>query len=664
MNYQELRPSISGRRGSAALTRVIAGLTSVWIGLVSGRLHHSVWAQPLTLTVESVGQEGIRLQAQTTAAGSLSLEGSFDLRDWFLIQSATAVNGAARFFHSNSIPAGAVFYRARAGALPEPGRIVAQTDPSQSAAALITPEAGGRMSLVSADGVRFEFAAPSNSVREPVAVRMTVITNFTAFPANDGFRVAVTFEPEGLDFRETAWLTIAFPNDLPVEDMAGYSFDGDGIGFHLIAARPAPREMVLAVDHFSGKGVASFRSSAPPTFDQAWTRQRDARYAAEDRHARTASQIYRDLFTGKIPEHTAQNRLDISELSMISDIFRNGVQPYLKVAETDCAIGRAIVVPELERLIANASRVIGAPLGENDPLQEDLRKIMPKVRCACARELIRRCEEDPGASGSDLLRALNSLLLDSRLVTGRTDAQDCELGSDDQIRARLLSGPCFGQWEGTIVLERVTSIVGTGQSNTRTQTWDDETRELYVATVKVVTRHTTFTTGGKPGESWTLATEGPFHTGIRVNRLIVDDPPDWGIVTTTTETATAAESVPARGEITLRIVDGQLESLGAGGGASAQSVRYPFRTDISYRCKVPFPPNNPCPDAESYRQTRSLGIFLGYGVDASDPHATFTTAPGRVSATWHRVRENAQFFGPPQRVEERIQMSLLKRPTR
>jgi hypothetical protein len=227
-----------------------------------------------------------------------------------------------------------------------------------------------------------------------------------------------------------------------------------------------------------------------------------------------------------------------------------------------------------------------------------------------------------------------------------------------------MSGPCFGEWEGSIVLERVTSTIGTGQSETRTQTWDDETRELYSATVKVVTRHTTFTTGGKPGESWTLATEGPFHTGIRVNRLIVDDPPGWDIVTTTTETATAAESVPARGEITLRIVDGQLVSLGAGGGASAQSVRYPFRTEISYRCKVPPPPNNPCPDAESYSQTRSLGIFQGYGVDATDPRSTFTTAPGRVSATWHRVRETAQFFGPPLRVEERIQMSLVKRPNR
>lgn len=418
------------------------------------------------------------------------------------------------------------------------------------------------------------------------------------------------------------------------------------------------------MDYFSGKGVASFRNAAPPTFDQAWTRQKHARYAAQDRHARRVRQITKDLYRGKISEKTASAHEELSELDMLSEIYRNGVQPFLKAAETDCAIGRGVVVPELRHLIASASRILGSSLDNNDPFKKDLLKIMPAVRCACARELIRRCEQETGVSGSELLNALDDVLLESRLVTHRTDAQGCELGSDDQIRHRLISGPCFGQWEGSIVLERVVSTTGTGQSGSRTQTWDDERRQLYTATVKRVVRHSTFTSGGKPAEGWTLETEGPFFTGIRINQVIVNDPPRFDIVETTTIKSSAAESVPAKGDISLRIVDGKLESLGAGGGASPRSTRYLVTTETSYRCKVPFPPNNPCPTGSTFNNDRTLSIFQGYGVDATDPNSSFTTAPGRITATWRRVKETEQFFGPPERVEERIQMTLVKKPNR
>jgi hypothetical protein len=446
--------------------------------------------------------------------------------------------------------------------------------------------------------------------------------------------------------------------------MSGYSFDGDGTGFHLIAARPRLREVVLPVDHFSGKGVARFRGNGPPPFDQAWKRQRDARYAAEDRHARRVKQIIRDVYSGKITESQSDLAVDLSELDMVFEIFRNGVQPYLRTAESDCAIGRGVVVPELERLIAVQNRVLGGPPGEYDPLGDALRSVMPKVRCACARELIRRCEEDPNASGSELLSALNDLLLDSRLVTGRTDAQDCELGSDDQIRERLLSGPCFGTWAGSIVLSRVTSVMGTTQNGARTGTWDNETRELYSATVKGVVSRRTFTSGGKPGESWELETEGLYHVGLRINQRRVNDPPNFDIVETETITASTAESPPAPGTINLRIVDGKLESLGAGGGGSPLSLKYSVLTETSYRCKVPFPPNNPCPTGNSWSANRSYSLFQGYGVDASDPLAAFTSAPDRITATWYRVREFEGFTEPPKRVEERIQMTLFKKPNR
>lgn len=198
----------------------------------------------------------------------------------------------------------------------------------------------------------------------------------------------------------------------------------------------------------------------------------------------------------------------------------------------------------------------------------------------------------------------------------------------------------------------------------RTGTWDDETRELYSATVKRVVRHRTFTSGGKPAESWELETDGVYHAGVRISRQLVDDPPNWEVVTTTTDTASAAESFPAAGDIHLRLVDGQLESLGTGGGGSPLSLRYSVLTETSYRCKVPFPPNNPCPTGNSWTQNRSLSLFQGYGVDATDPEAAFTSVPGQITATWYRVREFEKFSEPPERVEQRIQMTLVKKPNR
>jgi hypothetical protein len=614
------------------------------------------------LAVEEIRQEGIRFRAGAAAGTDLTLEGSFDLRDWFRIGSASAVNGSAEFVHSNSIPASGLFYRVRVGSAGEPLRLEVQTDPARSAAGLITPTTGGRMSLQSSDGVRFDFVAPTNAVLEPVAVRMTLITNFTTFPENDGFRAAVLLEPEGLEFMASARLTLTFPGDIPGEELTGYSFDGDGTGFHLIAARPVERQVVLSVDYFSGKGVASFRNTSPPTFDKAWTRQKDARYAAQDRHARRVREIIRDEYAGRIDTQTANLRIEISELDMVFDVYRNGLQPFLRTAENDCAVGRGVVISELNRLINTASRVLGAPLNADDPLQKDLREIMPKVRCACARELIRRCEQEPGVPGKDLVAAMEDLLLDSRVVTGRTDAQGCDLGSDEQILQRLMSGPCFGEWEGSIELERVTSMIGEGRSGSRTWTWDDETRELYTATVTRVLDRRTFNTGGKRGEGWTLETKGPFHTGIRIDQVIVDDPPNGEVVKTTTIRSSAAESVPAHGDISLRIVDGKLESLGAGGGASPGNIAYTVTNDTDYRCKVPFPPNNPCPTGNSFQQNRTFSIFQGYGVEATEPNAMFTSAPGRITASWFRVRETEQFFGPPLRVEERIRMSLFRRP--
>ncbi|MBE7502530.1 MAG: hypothetical protein HS113_20035 [Verrucomicrobiales bacterium] len=628
------------------------------IGLVAWCLPNPALAQPVALTLESVGPDGARLRAAGSTAAQVSLEGSFNLQDCFQIQSVATANGTAEFLHASPVPASAVCYRAREGAQPN---LVNRRR---------TPSVGGRAESpdvrpLEPDGSASADQAPAAAVREPVAVRMTVITNFSAFPEHDGFRAAVAFEPEGFDFQPDFQLTISFPADLPVPDMAGYSFDGDGTGFHLIAARPSSREVVLSVDHFSGK-VAISGEQARHSFDQPGTASQDAGMRRRTATPTRSRQILRDEYSGKISENQAKLAWDLSELDMVFDVYRSSVQPTSRSRRLTTPSGRVVwwSLRRLQRLIAVQSRVLGGPPGEYDPLGDALRSVMPKVRCACARALIRECEQNPNASGSRLLAALNDLLLDSRLVTGRTDAQGCELGSDDQIRERLMSGPCFGDWEGTIVLSRVESVMGTTQNGARTGTWDNETRELYSATVKRVVRHRTFTSGGKPAESWELETDGVYHAGVRISRQLVDDPPNWEVVTTTTDTASAADSFPTTGDIHVRLVNGQLESLGAGGGGSPLSLRYSVLTETAYRCKVPFPPNNPCPTGSSWSQNRSLSLFQGYGVDATDPEAAFTSVPGRITATWYRVREFEKFSEPPERVEERIQMTLVKKPNR
>jgi hypothetical protein len=119
-----------------------------------------------------VGPDGARFRAAGSTAAQMSLGGSFNLQDWFLIQSVATANGTAEFLHANPVPASAVYYRAREGAPAEAPVIIPQLDPIRSAAGLITPEAGGRLSLMDADGVRFDFEAPAKAVREPVAQPM------------------------------------------------------------------------------------------------------------------------------------------------------------------------------------------------------------------------------------------------------------------------------------------------------------------------------------------------------------------------------------------------------------------------------------------------------------------------------------------------------------
>ena len=141
------------------------------------------------------------------------------------------------------------------------------------------------MLLEDSQGITYQFTAAPNLVWEPVAVHMTLITNFTTFPDHDGARAAVQFSPEGLAFRGAAELRITFPSPLTPADMLAYSFADDGGGFHLQPSRPGPLAVTMPITHFSGHGVARFAGAPVPTFDQAWAGAHRAILAAEHRQA-------------------------------------------------------------------------------------------------------------------------------------------------------------------------------------------------------------------------------------------------------------------------------------------------------------------------------------------------------------------------------------------
>jgi cold shock CspA family protein len=624
-------------------------------------------AQLPRLVFDGITNDVFHLTMPDLDSGNANLEGSLDLRDWFTLQSATARAGAVHFAFTNHQSASAWFFRGVVAPAPIPIRIVAQVDTNLTAGFLLTPGAGGGLTLRDSQGIKYEFTASSNLVHEPVAIQMTVITNFLEFPEYDGFRAAVRFSPEGFAFLGEAQLRITFPNTLPPEEMLGYSFQDDGTGFHLIQSDPGSNEIVMGISRFSGKGVARFSEGRVPSFDQAWDSAKSGIRAAEHRAALLDRKALRELYINEtITEADYQRRTKENRLRKLEDIYRNSVKPFERAAATDCAIGQAVVLGELERLASLWAAEEGKNYRES-PYYPKLVEISPKVRCVCAHRLIERCEKEPNVSGGALLNGLDHVLLRSLIYTHRTDAQGCDLGSDDQIRDRLVSSPCFGAWEGTVTLSRIQTKTGTATSleGIRTETYDNETKEIFTADItRILDQDIFIDNDGKLREFWTMRLSGPYSIGFRLHEIIAYDFGD--IVVTATESAQAADSPMATGQTTLSLVDGEFDGLGPGGGIAPTQYRLPivYSTETTYQCKTPRPPNNPCPPTDSSRQNSSLSIFQGYFVGPKDPKMVITITPKDLKLSWTRTRESPQLPGPPILIEEEIVVNLRRAPRR
>jgi hypothetical protein len=593
------------------------------------------------LSVESVGPDGIRLRATTTSDQPLTFEASFSLQDssWYRVGSSVPSQGVAQFHHAPQPRPDSIYYRARVGTDPEPTRVVPELDPLHSVAGLLLPDQGLQLRLLTPEGVEFEFLADTNLVTEPLPVRMTLITNFVALPGSSGWQAAVAFQPDGARFRGSASLRISFPNPVSTADLLAYSFQGDGSGFHFLPFNGTTQSVVMAIDGFSGKGVGLYPED-PPLSPSTHRESADGIRAAEDRAARRDRKIRRDEAQGRLSATEAREREKASHLQKLDEIFRDAVKPFLDAGRTDCNLAKAVITVNLERLTQDWAKETGRPATES-PFTETLRSYVAETRCRCARRLINRCEQEAGVSGSALLQDLDQLLADSARINGRQDAQGCHLGSDEEIRARLQSGPCFGAWEGTVTISRELKREGkrTTDGGAIERTWNNLRKEMYVGRVTGILQQRTSTSGGRRGQLWELATAGPYAASRKVLETITTTLRD--IVIRETRSSTEAKAPSATGTVHLIFVDGEFDSLGVDARPTASAderLEYTTVDDITHECLPSWPSNQECPPDRADVSNFNFGLFMGFSPDRNSfPPPKVTLNQRTLSLTWERT---------------------------
>ncbi len=621
------------------------------------------------LSVESAGPDGIRLKATTSSDQPLTLEASFSLQgsSWYRVGSSVPSQGVASFHHAPEPRPDSIYYRARIGTDPEPARVVPELDPLQSVAGLLMPEEGLQLRLLTPEGVEFEFLANTNLVTEPLPVRMTLITNFVAGPGSGGWQAAVAFQPDGARFRGSASLRITFPTPVSTADLLAYSFQGDGSGFHFLPFDGTTQSVVMAIDGFSGKGVGVYPED-PPLSPLTHRESADGIRAAEDRAARRERRIRRDEAQGRISAIEARERQKASRLQKLDETFRDAVQPYLNAARSDCNLAKAVVAVNLERLTVEWAAETGRPAIES-PFSETLGTFVADMRCRCARRLINRCEQEPGVSGSELLKDLDGLLADSARINGRQDAQGCNLGSDEEIRTRLQSGPCFGVWEGTVTLsderKREGKRIIDGGSIERT--WDNLRQEIYVGRVTGILRQQAFTNGDRRIQVWELATAGPYAASRKVLETITTNLRD--LVVRETHSSTEAKAPPATGAVHLTFVNGEFDSLGVDALPTAtadQKLDYTTVDDTTNECLPSWPSNQACPPDRAEVSTFNFNLSLGFSPDRNSvPPPKVTLTQRTFNLTWERTEIDGDpsltSFLPAEYITTKVTLNLVRK---
>lgn len=629
-------------------------------------VHLPAFGQAPRLSIESVDAQATHLGCVTQSDQPMTLQASFSLDEWYDIGTATPINGFARFSHAPEWKPEAVYYRVREGVAQQAPSVVPKLDLRESVTGILTRDEGARLRLETSKGLIFELLAGPNQVDDPTLVRMTLISNFVSFPAPGGWQAAVNFEPNGFRFRGDATLRITFPTNLPPADLFAYSFNADGSGFHLRQFDRTSNSVVMAIDGFSGKGVGNFSGGPPPSFSETLVKSSDASRAAQDRGARREARINKDRIDGRISQSERDARQRASRLQTLDETYRDAIRPFEAAARDDCNVARAIVTFDLENLIREWSAETGRPPGES-PYMKSMLNLAAVMRCRCAHVMIERCEQEAGVSGSALLADLRRVLLSASRITGREDAQGCDLGTDDQILTRLESGPCFGDWEGTILMTRSRTISGARSEGHVDKTWNNEQLETYSGRITGVTSQKTFTVDGRKVQSWNLATGGIYAASRNVFQRTIDDDPKSDVIRRHTLSSSAGSVSRAAGTLFLSFVNGEFDALGVDALPKAQrdqELGYTTVEDTEFECRDTFPKDQECPSGQASVDSSSINLSLYQSIDLNTVPAPIVNLRARsFTFTW-RQTERFDRIGtsvPPEFVQDTVVINLVRK---
>ncbi len=594
------------------------------------------------LSIQAPSASGVTRVTAVGSGANFNLEGSLDLAHWYQLLFSSPVAGSAQFLHTNTEPVAAWFYRVVAAPIPAAPQPVAASDPLYTAAALVTPAAGGSIDLQDRNGVLYHFQISSNQVYEPVAVQMSVITNFTGFPDHDGFRAAVAFSPDGYDFRGQGELTITFPSAPPADLMLAYSADAGGALFRLRPSTAASNQVIIPITHFSTAGTAAFSTPKIPSADQALRSTRDARNLADDQAARLIRAARDKYVDGLITRDDFAQRVQTHLLDALDQYYLSGVAPLLGAALADCDVG-SVVMRRFDQLSASWAQITGRPRSQS-PYEESAIAMARRARCNCAHLWLQRCEQDPNASNENILAALSNDLIESSLITGRGDAQGCDLGSDAEIMQKFASSACARVWEGQITLTRVTTVNQTiSGSSSLTGSENTTTREQFIGRIgPVASQLGGNLAGGGTWHSWSLQTEGLYSASQSSLKITETDNSTTHSLQVDTEQGADVRTVVGD-NLQLRLNNGLFATAGLGG--PKKSYSFPTLQTSSYKLTCKQPGSN-CPAPTYTVQTGGQSVYQGYSFSRTDPEVkSITEDTRRLIVTWHQRTEYPAF--PP-----------------
>ncbi len=433
-------PIRSNPRGNPHL-RVFAfsGFLQLAIALsVWGQL--PVWAAGMNVSISWVAPaRGPTLVLSGLEPGRYAVQACSDLLTWTELSSGAAVDGIFRHQYLGIPGDTAMFFRGMK--LPDAAgpEVVAVLEPGAVAAGLITPAAGGSLTLTNRDGTRFVFTVAPSNVVETVPITMSVVSEFTTFPSGNSERSAVVFAPDGFAFHGAGRLEIQFPVDKPPLKLSSFAFDGNGKDFHLVPDLTASNRVVIPVTHFSGVGTAVWEPAGRAAVTIASIQDVRDRYQAE--LGGILSRERQNALLGANP----QTNVGAEILLRAEDYFRNHLEPSFAEAERDCVLAKFLIREILG--LAREGELLGWPDGPAAGFFSS--GAWEKWQCNCLTEAFDACAKGT-SSNRNLARTVLGFARESQLTGNEDILATCGLGTVpeflDQMVAQKL--PCLLDWVG------------------------------------------------------------------------------------------------------------------------------------------------------------------------------------------------------------------------